>query len=79
MTQQNENDGNGEDGEESNVNSAAVKPRRGNKKSRNGNGGDQCSEAGFFQSSKNCHKFYRCVDFGGGKLTKFNFDCPGKY
>ncbi|XP_013794837.1 dentin sialophosphoprotein-like [Limulus polyphemus] len=37
-----------------------------------------CLEVGFFRNPRDCHKFYRCVDFGGndGHFSIFEFDCP---
>ncbi|MBD2518571.1 chitin binding domain-containing protein [Nostoc sp. FACHB-973] len=38
----------------------------------------ECVAEGFFVNPNDCKKFYRCVDFGDGKFTKFDFDCgPG--
>lgn len=37
-----------------------------------------CTSEGFHPDPEDCTKFFRCVDFDNGKLTKFNFDCgPG--
>ncbi|XP_065213766.1 uncharacterized protein LOC135840938 [Planococcus citri] len=39
---------------------------------------DKCEEEGFFPSSENCNKFYRCVSNEAGGFTKYNFNCgPG--
>lgn len=39
---------------------------------------DNCTEEGFFPSSKNCNKFYRCVPNEGNGFTKYEFNCgPG--
>lgn len=72
------------DGEESNESGSLANPsdadkpkkRKGNNSRKNKKGNsDKCTEEGFFQSKKDCHKFYRCVQ-QGSQLTKFNFDCP---
>ncbi len=37
-----------------------------------------CTEEGFHPNPKDCSKFFHCVDFGNGTLTRFDFDCgPG--
>jgi hypothetical protein len=38
----------------------------------------ECTSEGFHPNPEDCKKFFRCVDFGKGSLTKFDFDCgPG--
>lgn len=34
-----------------------------------------CSSSGFMGDVKDCKKFYRCVDNGGGSYTKYEFNC----
>lgn len=37
-----------------------------------------CTEEGFFPDPDDQSKFYRCVDFGSGEFTRFDFQCgPG--
>ncbi|XP_049868738.1 serine-rich adhesin for platelets-like [Pectinophora gossypiella] len=36
---------------------------------------DTCTSEGFFGDSKDCKKFYRCVDNGKGGYTKYDFNC----
>lgn len=39
---------------------------------------DTCVSEGFFPSTINCNKFYRCVNVGGDKYIKYEFNCgPG--
>ncbi|KAM3964383.1 uncharacterized protein ACR2FA_001358 [Aphomia sociella] len=34
-----------------------------------------CTAEGFYSNSKNCKKFYRCVENGKGGYTKYDFTC----
>lgn len=36
---------------------------------------NKCDSEGFFSNSKDCKKFYRCVDDGKGGYTKYDFTC----
>ncbi|KOB70017.1 Uncharacterized protein OBRU01_10251 [Operophtera brumata] len=36
---------------------------------------DNCKSEGYYGNSKDCRKFYRCVDDGKGGLTKYDFTC----
>ncbi|XP_013782857.1 mucin-17-like, partial [Limulus polyphemus] len=51
-------------------------PETGGTPSREGNA--LCPKAGFFRNPRDCHKFYRCVDFEGNSesFVIFEFNCP---
>lgn len=36
---------------------------------------DNCKSEGYYGDSKDCKKFYRCVNDGNGGLTKYDFTC----
>ncbi|XP_076366008.1 uncharacterized protein LOC143254967 [Tachypleus tridentatus] len=51
-------------------------PETGGTPSQGGNA--LCPKAGFFRNPRDCHKFYRCVDFeeNSESFVIFEFDCP---
>ncbi|KAJ8728162.1 hypothetical protein PYW08_016547 [Mythimna loreyi] len=38
-------------------------------------GGNNCINSGFIGDQNDCKKFYRCVDDGNGKYTRYEFTC----